>query len=186
MSEESKGSRPSQVTMAGWTAAVASALTVLTLFDSVSRLHTVEYREGIEDLLATPPYDGLGVELAQVVEMMRGAMFVSAAVAAATVILAIYVLKRHNAARIGITVAAVLLVLTAPFGGGPSAATSSGRQHRVVREPPARRPARAADVRRGGARRDLRPGPPLDAGGLRRPPDAAAEPRLRQPRRPGR
>lgn len=118
MSEESKGSRPSQVTMAGWTAAVASALTVLTLFDSVSRLHTVEYREGIEDLLATPPYDGLGVELAQVVEMMRGAMFVSAAVAAATVILAIYVLKRHNAARIGITVAAVLLVLTAPFGGG--------------------------------------------------------------------
>ncbi len=104
--------------MAGWIAAVASALTVLTLFDSVSRLHTVEYREGIEDLLATPPYDGLGMELPQVIEMMRGAMFLSAAVAAAAVILAIYVLKRHNAARIGITVAAVLLVLTAPFGGG--------------------------------------------------------------------
>ncbi|HEX6246779.1 MAG TPA: hypothetical protein VFZ64_02810 [Nocardioidaceae bacterium] len=118
MTEQSKENRPSQVTMAGWVAAVASALTVMMLFESVGRLQTVEFRDNIEDLLATPPYDGLGLEFAQVVEFFRGAMLLAGAAAAAALVLAVFVLKRHNAARIGFTVAAVVLVLTAPFTGG--------------------------------------------------------------------
>ena len=118
MSEQSKAARPSQVTMAGWVAIVGSTLLVLTLFDSVSQLRTVEFRDTIDEFLTTPPGNGLGLELAQVVEIMRGLMFFSAAAAAAATVLGIYVLQRNNAARVGFTIAAVAIMLTAPVTGG--------------------------------------------------------------------
>ncbi|HEU4513197.1 MAG TPA: hypothetical protein VFR87_08825 [Nocardioidaceae bacterium] len=118
MSEQSKTARPSQVTMAGWVAIVGSMLLVLTLFESVSQLRTVEFRDTVDEFLTTPPGNGLGLELAQVVEIMRVLMFFSAAAAAAAAVLGIYVLQRNNAARVGFTIAAAALMLTAPVTGG--------------------------------------------------------------------
>ena len=118
MTEQSKGTRPSQVTMAGWVAIIGSAFMVLTLFDSVSQLRSLEFRNSVEEFLSTPPGSGLGLELAQVVEIMRYLMFFSGAAAAAATVLAIYVLQRNNAARIGFTVAAVAIMITAPVSGG--------------------------------------------------------------------
>jgi len=114
MTEKSKAARPSQVTMAGWVAVVGSVLLVLTLFDAVSRLHTLEVRETVDEFLSTPPGNGLGLDIPQVVEIMRWLMLFSGAAAAAATVLAIYVLQRHNAARVGFTVAAVVIMLTAP------------------------------------------------------------------------
>jgi hypothetical protein len=118
MTEQSKAVRPSQVTMAGWVALVGSVLMVLTLFDSVSRLQTVEFRDSIDEFLSTPPGNGLGLEIGQAQEILRGLMLFSGAAAAAATVLAIYVLQRHNAARIGFTIAAVAIMLTAPVSGG--------------------------------------------------------------------
>ena len=114
MTEKSKAARPSQVTMAGWVAVVGSVLLVLTLFESVSQLHTLEVRETVDEFLSTPPGNGLGLDIPQVVEIMRWLMLFSGAAAAAATVLAIYVLQRHNAARVGFTVAAVVIMLTAP------------------------------------------------------------------------
>jgi hypothetical protein len=118
MTEKTKSARPSQVTMAGWVALVGSALLVVTLFDAVARLRTVEFRDTIEEFLSTPPGSGLGLDLPQVLEILRGLMFFSGAMAAAAVVLAIYVLQRNNAARVGYTIAAVAIMLTAPVSGG--------------------------------------------------------------------
>lgn len=118
MTEQSKGARPSQVTMAGWVALIGSVLLVLTLFDSVSRLRTVEFRDTIDEFLSTPPGNGLGLDIPQVVEILRLLMFFSGAAAAAATVLAIYVLQRNNAARVGYTIAAVAIMLTAPVSGG--------------------------------------------------------------------
>lgn len=104
--------------MAGWGAVLGSALLVATLFESVAALHTVEMRDSIHDFLTTPPGDGLGIGVAQALDLLRGAMLFAGAVAAAAVVLAVYVLQRHKGARIGLTVAAVLLVVTAPVSGG--------------------------------------------------------------------
>ena len=114
MTEKSKAARPSQVTMAGWVAVVGSVLLVLTLFESVAQLHTLEVRETVDEFLSTPPGNGLGLDIPQVVEIMRWLMLFSGAAAAAATVLAIYVLQRHNAARVGFTVAAVVIMLTAP------------------------------------------------------------------------
>jgi hypothetical protein len=107
--------------MAGWVAAIGSALLVVTLFDSMSQLRSVEMREAIEEFLATYPGNGLGLEPPQVVEILRGATMVAAAAAAAAAVLAVYVLQRNRGARIGFTVAAVALMFTAPVTGSPLA-----------------------------------------------------------------
>ena len=118
MSEPKPSARPSQVTMAGWIAAAGSALLVLTVLDAMSRLRSVEMRDSIDEFLARPPGNGLGLESGQVVELLRWMMMFSGAASAAATVLAIYVLQGHRAARIGFTVLAVLIVLTSPVSGG--------------------------------------------------------------------
>jgi len=118
MSEQQKGARPSQVTMAGWIAFTSSVLLVLTLFDTMGRLRTVQFRDEIDEFLSTPPGSGLGLEIPQVVEILHWLMLFSGAAAAAATVLAIFVLQRNNGARIGFTVAAIAIMLTAPVSGG--------------------------------------------------------------------
>ncbi len=107
--------------MAGWVAVIGSALLVLTLFDSISQIRSIEMRESIEEFLATSPGSGLGLDTAQVLEIIRGMMLFSGAAAAAATVLAIYVLQRNNGARLGFTVAAVAIMVTAPLTGSPFA-----------------------------------------------------------------
>lgn len=121
MSESKAPARPNQVTMAGWVAVIGSALLVVTIFDSMSQIRSIEMREAIEEFLATYPGNGLGLDTGEVLQILRGmTMFAGAAAAAATV-LAFYVLQRNKGARIGFTVAAAVIMLTAPVTGSPLA-----------------------------------------------------------------
>lgn len=104
--------------MAGWVAALASGFTVLTLFESMSQIRSVEVRDSVDEFLSTPPGNGLGLDAGQVVEILRGLMLFSGAAAAAALVLAVYVLQRHRAARIGYTIAAMAVMITAPVSGG--------------------------------------------------------------------
>jgi len=104
--------------MAGWVAVIGSALLVLTLFESMSQLRSIEMRETIEEFLSSPPGNGLGLTVAGTVEIVRGLMLVNGAAAAAAMVLGIYVLQRHRGARLGFTVAAMAIMLTAPVSGG--------------------------------------------------------------------
>ena len=115
---ETKAARPSQVTMSGWVAVIGSALLVLTLFDSMSQLRSIEMRENVEDFLASPPGDGLGLTVGGALEVIRGLMLFTGAAAAVAMVLGIYVLQRNKGARIGFSVAAGALMLTAPVSGG--------------------------------------------------------------------
>ncbi len=117
MSEEKTSPRPRQVTTAGVMAVVGSLLLVLGLFDTLRRLRTPEAREEVDDFLSRSPGNTLGIDTAQVIDLMRALTFVSGALAAMGLVFAIYVLQRHRGARIGFTVVAALLVLTVPVAG---------------------------------------------------------------------
>lgn len=167
---QAQGPRPRQVTVAGWVALVGSTILLLSVFDSVSEVRSIETRESIEAFLSRPPGEGLGLTVERGVEILRALMLFSAAAYAAAVVLAIFVLQRHRGARIGFTVAAVAIMATAPITGGflpalvafaaialwtgPSRDWFSGRL-------PATVPTGARDVQEGRlmAGQDPEPGP---------------------------
>lgn len=118
MSQQDAGARPSQVTIAGWVIAVASVMLVISVFDTMGNLNSVDTRDQVTRALTTGSARDLGLSVDDALEVMRWSLFVSGAAAAVTAILGIFVLQRHTAARVVLTVAAVPVVLTSPFSGG--------------------------------------------------------------------
>lgn len=117
MSHDAPGPRPRQVTISGWLIAVTSAVLVVSVFDTMAQLHSLDTRDRLTKALTGWPTD-LGITFGDALSLVRGALFVTAVAAVVTGILGIFVLQRHATARIVLTVAAVPLVLTAPVAGG--------------------------------------------------------------------
>jgi hypothetical protein len=118
MSAQKALPRPRQVTTAGVMGVVGSALLILSLFDAVQRLKSVEMRAAVAEFLAEPPGDGLGVSTAWVLDVLHGVVLFNGALAAVAAVLAVYVVQRHQVARVGFSIAAALLLFTAPLSGG--------------------------------------------------------------------
>lgn len=118
MSAQKIPARPRQVTTAGVLGVVGSVLLVFSLFDAIQRVRSVEMRSAVDDFLSQPPGNGLGVSTGWVLEVLHGMVLLNGALAAVTAVLAVYVVQRHHAARIGFSIAAALLLLTAPLSGG--------------------------------------------------------------------
>jgi hypothetical protein len=118
MSDDPTGGRPSQVTVAGWTAVVASALLVFSIFDRMAALNSVDMREEIQKALDSGAGEGLGLTVAEALDGIRWLLLVGGAAAAAAAILGFFVLRRDRPARIALTVATVPLVICSPFAGG--------------------------------------------------------------------
>lgn len=121
MNAQKQLARPRQVTTAGVMGVVGSALVVLSLFDALQRLRSIEMREAVDQFLAEPPGDGLGVSTGWVLDALHGVVLVNGALAAVAAVLAVYTFQRNQAARIGFSVAAALLMITSPFSGGAMA-----------------------------------------------------------------
>ena len=115
---ERAGARPRQVTIAGVMATAACLLLVVSLFDSMAMVRSADVRKRIADQLSRPPGNGLGLDPAAVVEMLRALVLVSGALAAAGAVLSIFVLQRHKGARVGLSVIAVLMLFSASFVSG--------------------------------------------------------------------
>lgn len=118
MSHDAPGPRPRQVTIGGWVIAVASAMLVVTVYDAMANLHSVDTRNKITRELTTGSMKDLGISLTSALDVVRTALFIAGLAAVVTGILGVFVLQRHTTARIVLTVAAVPVVLTAPFAGG--------------------------------------------------------------------
>lgn len=109
--------RPRPVTTGVVIAILSSSLLLLLLADTLTNLHTAASREAVEEFLREPPGDGLDVTVAQFLEIVRWYALISGALAAMALVFAVFVLQRHRAARIGLTVTGGLLLLTMPLTG---------------------------------------------------------------------
>jgi hypothetical protein len=112
------GPRPREVSIAGWVVAVTSAVLVVTVFDTMADLRSVDTREALGKALTTGFWRDLGVDLDDAIATMRAALFIAGAAAGISAVLGVFVLQRHKGARIALTIAAVPVVLTSPFSGG--------------------------------------------------------------------
>lgn len=116
MSEQS--ARPRPATVSAWLIMGGSLFVVLSVFERVAGLSSLETREAVQDFLSRPPGDGLGLDTSEVLELLRVLSMVAGACAAAAGILGFYVLQRSRSARLGLSVLAVPLFLTGLATGG--------------------------------------------------------------------
>lgn len=112
-----KPARPRQVTFAGWVIVVGSVLLVVSAFERVAGLHSLETREAIARFLSEPPGDGLGLSVDGARSILRALSLVAGAAAAAAAILGVQALGRSRSARVALTALAVPLLV-----GGMAAA----------------------------------------------------------------
>lgn len=110
--------RPRQTTMAGAMVMLAAVFVVLTVWDSVSRLRSIETRESIERFLAGAPGDTLDLSVETMIDVLHGVSIVAALCAVAAVALGWQVLQRSTSARLALSVIAVPLFVTGLVAGG--------------------------------------------------------------------
>ncbi|MEI7054873.1 hypothetical protein WBG06_03570 [Nocardioides sp. CCNWLW239] len=115
---ETKLPRPGQATLAGWLIVLGSLLTVVTAWDQIAGLNSLDTRERVEKVLAEPPLAGSGIGLDNILDLMHVMALVTGAMAAAAVILGWHVLQRNKQARLALTVMAAPLFFAGMFGGG--------------------------------------------------------------------
>ena len=110
--------RPRQVTFAGWMIMLGSAVAVISAFDRVSGLRSIESQEAVREFLSEPPGDGLGLTVGQVLDLIQLLSLVGAACATAAAILGWWVLQGSKQARLALAILAGPLVLTGVVTGG--------------------------------------------------------------------
>ena len=110
--------RPRQVTLAATLIICGSVLVVLTVFDRIAGLQTLETRESIEKFLAEPPGNDLGLGVQGVLDILRVFGMVAAGCATAAAILGYHVLRRNRSARLALTLLAVPLFVSGIVTGG--------------------------------------------------------------------
>jgi hypothetical protein len=155
--------RPPQVTAAGWVAMVGSAFLVVSLYDAIARLHSLDNRELVTDLLNTSPYSGLGFSVEGWLDFTQGVFTVAGACAAAAAVCGFYVLQRSKSARIGLSVAAIPLFVSGFIPGGPFTSALVAVSAVLLWTGPARDWFAGRPVRQPAPRRPVStppPGPP--------------------------
>lgn len=110
--------RPNQVTMAGWMVMVGSVIIVLTVFDRMTGLRSVEMREAVQKFLSEPPGEGLGLSVDGTLSIIKAISLVAAGCATAAAILGWHILRRDKGARLALSLLAVPLFLTGIVAGG--------------------------------------------------------------------
>jgi hypothetical protein len=110
--------RPPQVTLASSIVMFASVVVLLTAWERVSTLGSLETQEAIRGFLSEAPFSSLGLDVAGASQALRIACLVAAAGACATAILGWYVRKPDRSARLGLSLFAVpVFVAGLPAGG---------------------------------------------------------------------
>lgn len=118
MSESALPPRPRQLMLAAGIVIGGSLLHVASVFDALGSLQSVDVRKQLQEVVSSGAGRDLGVTLDQVTAGVRAGLNVAGVCAAVAFVLGIFVLQRHRGARVGLSVLAVPLLVTAPLAGG--------------------------------------------------------------------
>ncbi|KAA1427588.1 hypothetical protein [Nocardioides antri] len=103
--------RPGQATFAAWLIIGGSVILVLTAWQRISTLHTLEAQEELQRVLSEPPLSGTGVGLEGLKTTIRVLCMVAAAAATASAILGVQALQKSTSARLALTLLAPLVLV---------------------------------------------------------------------------
>ena len=117
MSQPTK-QRPPQVSLASGIIMFSSVVVLLTAWERVTSLRSLETQDAIRDVLADAPFSSIGLTVSSTTEVLRISCMVAAACACATAILGWYVRQPDRSARLGLTLFAVVVFVTGIPAGG--------------------------------------------------------------------
>jgi hypothetical protein len=103
--------------MAGGLAIGGSIFLLLSVFETLGRIGSVEMRETVTETLTSGGADGMGLGVDQTLTAMQVGLSVAAVCAAVTLVSGVFVLSKHQGARIALTVATVPIFFTSFFTG---------------------------------------------------------------------
>lgn len=103
--------RPGQATLAGWLIIGGSIVLVLSAWQRIASLNTLEVQEEFARVLSEPPVDGSGLTINALSTIVRVLCLVAAGAATAATILGIQALRRSTGARIALTCLAPLVLV---------------------------------------------------------------------------
>ena len=110
--------RPPQVTLASGIVMFASFIMLVSAWERITTLGSLESQQAIQDFLAEAPFSSLGLDVSGASEVLRLMCLVAAACACATGILGWFVRTPDRSARLGLSIFAVpVFVAGLPAGG---------------------------------------------------------------------
>ncbi|MBA2444399.1 MAG: hypothetical protein H0V49_03605, partial [Nocardioidaceae bacterium] len=115
--QPARRTRPREVTIAGVQTIVGSATMLLLLVSLETQLNTSAMQEEFEKLLADPRMDPLGLTVERLRTVAHYLFMVMGVMAVTSLVLGVYVLKRHGASRVVLTVMGGLVALVSLLGG---------------------------------------------------------------------
>lgn len=110
--------RPPQVTVAVWLIMVGSVFVVLMVWDRIAGLHSLASRTALQSMLDNPGIKGSGLQVNDLMTVVKTVSMVAAGCATAMVILGYQTLQRSRGARIGLTILAGPLFFCGLVTGG--------------------------------------------------------------------
>ncbi|PKH37789.1 hypothetical protein SAMN05192575_101835 [Nocardioides alpinus] len=110
--------RPPQVTLASGIVMFASFIVLVSAWERITTLGSLESQTSIQEFLAEAPFSSLGLDVSSASEILRIMCMVAAASACATAILGWFVRTPDRSARLGLSIFAVpVFVAGLPAGG---------------------------------------------------------------------
>jgi hypothetical protein len=117
MSDEPAAPRPRSVTVAGLQAVVGGLVGAAVMLAITSQLNSADMRKVIADALAKVNSSEFDVTVDDMVQVMRYVLMGVAVMCVLSVVFGIYVLRRHRASRVALTIVGALSALLALLGG---------------------------------------------------------------------
>ncbi|WP_151084183.1 hypothetical protein [Nocardioides cynanchi] len=110
--------RPSQVTVASWMIMIGSVFVVLMVWDRIAGLHSLESRQALQSVLDNPGVKGSGLQVDDLMLVVRILGMVAAGCATAMVVLGYQAMHRSRVARLVMSILAVPLFVGGLAIGG--------------------------------------------------------------------
>ncbi len=103
--------RPVQVTRAAWQGIIGSAIGIILMATAVGRINSKEMQD-VADQVRKQPMIGRSLSLDEALNLIKLSAIFGAAVCVVSLVFSVYVLRRHRASRIGLTVIGTLTALS--------------------------------------------------------------------------
>jgi hypothetical protein len=112
-----RGRRPREVTLGGMQAVAGSVMALVLLVSTAQQLNGTDMTRTLTDIVRNEQVSALNITVDSARTMLRYTIMVLSVLSAASLVLGVFVLRRHRPARVALTVIGAVVGVVALFAG---------------------------------------------------------------------